>query len=149
MEYGVEGVCGGGGGVLSSSDGEGTGNETVTMVQVLRCGGPQLFYPPRSVGALAHAFSRSTPDVGGLSAKWLGDLVEAGLVTTPVDLFRILDVGEDDGEVDGEGKGCGGNGDCVVRWVRRHQFLQTRGGAVRHDGAFSVGGGRSRPAGFY
>ena len=71
------------------------------------------------------------------------------MVNTLADLFQILDVGEDDREVDGEGKGYGGNGDFGVRWVHRHQFLQTRDGVVWHGGAFSGGGGRSRSAGFY
>ena len=56
--------------------------------------------------------ARPALDVGVLSARQLEDLVEAGLGKTPADLFRILDVGEKDGEVDGdvdrEGKG-GGN----------------------------------------
>ena len=47
----------------------------------------RILCPPLAVGVLVPAFSRPALDVGGLSAKRLGDLVEAGLVKTPVDLF--------------------------------------------------------------
>ena len=60
--------------------------------------------PLSAPSASARAFSRPAPDVGGLSAKRSGDPVEAVPVTTPAGLFRILDVGYDDREADGEGK---------------------------------------------
>ena len=57
--------------------------------QVLRCSAPQLLCPPRAVGALTHAFSRSGLDVTGLSEARLQQLVDAGLIQVPADLFRL------------------------------------------------------------
>ena len=57
--------------------------------QVLRCSAPQLLCPPRAVGALTHAFSRSGLDVTGLSEARLQQLVDEGLIQVPADLFRL------------------------------------------------------------
>jgi len=68
-----------------------TKTTTTTMGQVLRCSGPQLLCPPRAVGSLAHAFSRDALNIAGLSEARLEQLMDAGLIRTPVDIFRILD----------------------------------------------------------
>ncbi|GAX18655.1 DNA ligase (NAD+) [Fistulifera solaris] len=54
---------------------------------VLRCGGPALLCPPRAVMALSHAFSRDALDVTGLSQNRIEQLMEAGLLKVPSDLF--------------------------------------------------------------
>ncbi len=77
---------------INTDGDEGSGS----IGQVLRCGGPQLLCPPRAVGALAHAFSRTGLDVNGLSEARLQQLVNATLIKTPADLFKILD---EDGEM--------------------------------------------------
>lgn len=54
---------------------------------VLRCGGPALLCPPRAVMALSHAFSRDALDVTGLSDSRIEQLMGAGLLRVPSDLF--------------------------------------------------------------
>ncbi|GAX17277.1 DNA ligase (NAD+) [Fistulifera solaris] len=64
---------------------ESTGNDDRGFV--LRCGGPALLCPPRAVMALSHAFSRDALDVTGLSQNRIEQLMEAGLLKVPSDLF--------------------------------------------------------------
>lgn len=54
---------------------------------VLRCGGPALLCPPRAVMALSHAFSRDALDVTGFSESRIEQLMDAGLLKVPSDLF--------------------------------------------------------------
>ena len=63
-------------------------NETVG--QVIRCGGPSLLCPPRAALAIQHAFSRDALDVTGLSEARIRQLMEAGLLSIPSDLFRLV-----------------------------------------------------------
>jgi DNA ligase (NAD+) len=65
--------------------------ESPSTGQVLRCGGPQLFCPPRAIGAMAHTFSRSGLDISGLSEARLQQLNNASLIQLPSDLFDVLD----------------------------------------------------------
>jgi len=60
-----------------------------TQGQVVRCVGPSLACPPRAVGALAHAFSRDALDVKGLSEARIQQLLDAGLLRIPSDLFQL------------------------------------------------------------
>jgi DNA ligase (NAD+) len=70
----------------SSSDvGEG---ETETG-QVWRCSGQPLLCPPRAVLALKHAYSRDALDITGLSEARIEQLMEAGFLRFPSDLFRL------------------------------------------------------------
>jgi len=57
--------------------------------QVLRCGGPPLLCPPRAVTSLAHAFSRDAMDVTGLSEARIQQLMDAGILRLPSDLFKL------------------------------------------------------------
>lgn len=57
--------------------------------QVLRCGGPPLLCPPRAVTSLAHAFSRDAMDVIGLSEGRIQQLLDAGLIRFPSDIFEF------------------------------------------------------------
>lgn len=61
-----------------------------TEGQVVRCGGPSLSCPPRAVGALAHAFCRDALDVKGLSEARIQQLLDADVLRTPADLFRLV-----------------------------------------------------------
>lgn len=61
-----------------------------TEGQVVRCGGPSLSCPPRAVGALAHAYCRDALDVTGLSEARIQQLLDAGLLRIPADLFRLV-----------------------------------------------------------
>jgi DNA ligase (NAD+) len=61
--------------------------------QVLRCGGPPLLCPPRAVTSLAHAFSRDAMDITGLSEARIQQLMDAGLLRLPSDLYRLGDEG--------------------------------------------------------
>ena len=58
--------------------------------QVVRCGGPPLLCPPRAVGALAHAFSRNALDITGLSEARIQQLLDAGFLRTPADVFQLV-----------------------------------------------------------
>ncbi len=59
--------------------------------QVIRCGGPPLLCPPRSVTSMAHAFSRDAMDVSGLSEARIQQLIDAGLIRFPGDIFQFGD----------------------------------------------------------
>ena len=61
--------------------------------QILRCGGPPLLCPPRAVTSLAHAFSRDAMDVSGLSESRIEQLMDAGLLHLPSDIYRLDDEG--------------------------------------------------------
>lgn len=60
-----------------------------TAGQVLRCGGPQWNCPPRAVGSIAHAVSRDALDVTGLSEARIMQLIEAGFISRPSDIFAL------------------------------------------------------------
>jgi DNA ligase (NAD+) len=62
---------------------------STTQGQVVRCVGPSLSCPPRAVGALAHAFSRDALDAKGLSEAKIQQLMNAGLLKVPADLFKL------------------------------------------------------------
>ena len=68
--------------VWEESPGNGTG-------QILRCGGPSLNCPPRAIGALVHAFSRDAFDIRGLSEARIEQLMDAGILQVPADLFAL------------------------------------------------------------
>lgn len=74
-------------GSMAMFDGE-NDNSTVTG-QVLRCTGPPLLCKPRAVSGLAHAFSRDALNVAGLSEARITQLMDAGILTTPSDIFAI------------------------------------------------------------
>lgn len=57
--------------------------------QILRCGGPPLLCPPRAVAALQHAYSRDALDVTGLSDAKIQQLMDAGFLRMPSDVFAI------------------------------------------------------------
>lgn len=59
--------------------------------QVIRCGGPPLLCPPRAVTSLSHAFSRDAMDVTGLSEARIQQLMDAGLLRFPGDIFKFGD----------------------------------------------------------
>jgi len=63
--------------------------------QVMRCNGPPLLCPPRAVTSLTHAFSRDALDLTGLSAARIQQLMDAGLIRYPNDIFKM---GESDWE---------------------------------------------------
>lgn len=69
-------------------------NNNNTQGQVIRCDGPSLLCPPRAVGALAHAFSRGALDVTGLSEARIQQLLDAGLLKIPADLFLLASSGD-------------------------------------------------------
>jgi len=83
-----------------------------TVGQVLRCKGPPLNCPPRAVGAIRHAISRDTLEIKGLSEKRIEQLMNAGFLRRPSDIFAIAN---DDTklqeltELDGWGKKSVGN----------------------------------------
>jgi len=57
--------------------------------QVLRCRGPPLLCPPRAIGALRHAFARDALDIKGLSEKRIEQLMDAGFLERPSDIFTL------------------------------------------------------------
>lgn len=57
--------------------------------QVWRCSGQALLCPPRAVLALKHAYSRDALDIGGLSEARIEQLLEAGFLRFPCDLFTL------------------------------------------------------------
>ena len=59
-----------------------------TIGQVVRCGGPPLLCTPRAVTSLAHAYSRDALDVTGLSEARIQQLLDAGLLRFPCDVFQ-------------------------------------------------------------
>jgi NAD-dependent DNA ligase len=59
--------------------------------QVTRCGGPPLLCPPRAITSLAHAYSRDALDVSGLSEARIQQLMDAGLLRYPGDIFEMKD----------------------------------------------------------
>jgi DNA ligase (NAD+) len=56
---------------------------------VLRCTGPALLCPPRAIAHLQHAFSRDALDISGLSEARSQQLMDAGLLRKPSDIFMI------------------------------------------------------------
>ena len=67
----------------------GNNTNSTTQGQVVRCVGPSLSCPPRAVGALAHAFCRDALDAKGLSEARIQQLMDASLLQTPADLFKL------------------------------------------------------------
>jgi DNA ligase (NAD+) len=67
--------------------------------QILRCGGPSLNCPPRAIGAVVHAFSRDAFDIRGLSEARIEQLMDAGILKVPADLFILASSPSD--ETDG------------------------------------------------
>ena len=67
----------------------GNNTDSTTQGQVVRCVGPSLACPPRAVGALAHAFCRDALDAKGLSEARIQQLMDAGLLQIPADLFKL------------------------------------------------------------
>jgi DNA ligase (NAD+) len=57
---------------------------------VLRCSGPPLLCPPRAVAAMQHAFARDALDIVGLSEARIEQLMDAGLLQIPSDLFELV-----------------------------------------------------------
>lgn len=112
--------------------------------QVLRCSGPQLFCPPRAVGALAHTFSRPGLDISGLSEARLQQLKNASLIHLPSDLFDILDEGnvllDQIVSLPGWGKKSVTNLKSVVqataeKEIPLNQFIYSLG--IRHVGVYN------------
>jgi DNA ligase (NAD+) len=62
-------------------------NNTATIGQVLRCGGPPLLCPPRAVTSLAHAYSRDALDITGFSEARIQQLMDANLLQFQCDVF--------------------------------------------------------------
>ena len=59
--------------------------------EIVRCGGPPLLCPPRAVTSLVHTFSRDALDVTGLSEARIQQLMDAGLLRYPSDVFEFED----------------------------------------------------------
>lgn len=57
--------------------------------QVVRCGGPALLCSPRAVAALRHAYARDAFDVTGLSEARIQQLMDAGFLRIPSDIFVL------------------------------------------------------------
>jgi DNA ligase (NAD+) len=66
----------------------GSGVEQDEDAAVARCSGG-LFCPAQRKEALRHFASRRALDIEGLGSKIIDQLVDAGLVTTPADLYRL------------------------------------------------------------
>jgi len=77
------------GSVASFDDANATARHEPSVGQVLRCQGPPLLCPPRAVGAIRHAVSRDTLEIKGLSEKRIEQLMEAGFLKKPSDLFSL------------------------------------------------------------
>jgi NAD-dependent DNA ligase len=65
-----------------------------TVGQIVRCGGSPLLCPPRAITSLAHAYSRDAMDVTGLSEARIQQLMDAGLLRFPCDVFQWSDDAE-------------------------------------------------------
>jgi NAD-dependent DNA ligase len=59
--------------------------------QVIRCGGPSLLCPPRAITSLTHAYSRDALDITGLSEARIQQLMDAGFLRYPSDIFNLND----------------------------------------------------------
>ena len=77
------------GSAASFDDTNATSRSKSSVGQVLRCQGPSLLCPPRAIGALQHAFSRDALDVKRISEKRIEQLMNAGFLRTPSDIFSI------------------------------------------------------------
>jgi DNA ligase (NAD+) len=66
-------------------------NNNTISGQVIRCGGPSLLCPPRAITSLAHAFSRDALDITGLSEARIQQLMDAGFLRYPCDVFSLND----------------------------------------------------------
>ncbi|KAG7354446.1 NAD-dependent DNA ligase [Nitzschia inconspicua] len=81
-----------------------TNSTSSSIGQVVRCGGPSLLCSPRAITSLAHAYSRDALDVTGLSEARIQQLMDAGLLRYPSDIFGLNDT---DWEVAAELPGWG------------------------------------------
>jgi NAD-dependent DNA ligase len=70
---------------------ESSSSSSTSVGQVVRCTGPPLLCPPRAVTSLKHAFSRDALDLTGLSEGRIQQLMDAGLLKYPSDVFRLGD----------------------------------------------------------
>ena len=57
--------------------------------QVLRCGGSQFGCGPRALSALTHAYSRDALDIKGMSDSRTQQMMDAGFLRIPSDIFRL------------------------------------------------------------
>jgi DNA ligase (NAD+) len=65
------------------------GEKKIVPGAVLRCTGPALLCPPRAIAHLQNAFSRDALDISGLSEARCQQLMDAGLLRRPSDIFII------------------------------------------------------------
>lgn len=70
---------------------ESSSSSSTSVGQVVRCTGPPLLCPPRAVTSLKHAFSRDALDLTGLSEAKIQQLMDAGLLKYPTDVFQMGD----------------------------------------------------------
>jgi DNA ligase (NAD+) len=109
--------------------------------EVIRCGGPPLLCRPRAVTSLAHAFSRDAIDITGLSAARIEQLMEAGFLRYPGDIFEMEDIQwEEMAALPGWGKKTCSNlkqslEQVVLNGVSLGRFIYALG--IRHVGKHS------------
>ena len=75
--------------VGDNKDNDPVATTSSTKGTVLRCSGPSILCPPRTVAALQHAYSRDAFDVTGLSEARIDQLIDAGFLQVPSDLFEL------------------------------------------------------------
>jgi len=123
------------GSVASFDDENATARHESSVGKVLRCQGPPLLCPPRAVGAIRHAFSRDTLEIKGLSEKRIEQLMEAGFLKKPSDLFSLANDSaklEELAELEGWGKKSAQNLEAEAMRVARDgvslsRFIQSLG----------------------